>query len=285
MQRAERAVVVLQRQHRRLFHAGLDVTVRAARDRLHGPHLAADQEPHRVQDVAADVMQRAARLGVDPVRRAERLLRADDVEYLVRLDRQRPAHQPAVDHVAQVLRRRMVAPRVGDEGRDPVGAHRLHHVVQLLRLAGELLVDQEVLARLGELQQHLRDVPGEQHHAGEIEFLPLDQVVYGRVDAGRRVERPRRVEVGRVVQLAVADDLHALELLESADQPRAGRVEAARVPGAHADLDGLQNLLLSHRAPGGYSAETGLVEPASTIRSAPPPVKPRSSNSRQSPPS
>ena len=248
VQGAERAVVVLQRQHRGLFHAGLDVAVRAARDGLHGPHLAADQKPHRVHDVAADVVQRAAGLGVGPMRRSERLGRVHDVEDLVRLDGQRPAHQAAVHHVAQVLRRRMVAPGVGDEGRYPVAAHALDDVDQVLGLAGELLVHQEVLAGVGQLEQRVRDVSWQQHDAGQVEVLLLDQLVDGGVYARLRVEGLRHVEVGLVVDLAVADDLDALELLEGADQPWAGRVEAARVPGAHADLYGLQDLLVCHCA-------------------------------------
>ena len=226
----------------------LDDADRPAGHRLDGLDLAAHQEAHHLQVVAAEHVKNAAALGRVLVHEARRIavlgthLAGDQAN----LDVQRPAEHALVDEPLDVLRHGMVAVRISDQHLDAALVHGADHLGQVGGRSGELFLHEEVLAGLGQLDAGRRDLVGRHRHARHIEVLVGDHVVQARVDARFRIVLLRRVEQARVGLLAVGDDLEIVQVLVHVDEPRLGGAYGPHVPVPESHDRYLEGVLIRH---------------------------------------
>jgi hypothetical protein len=75
-----------------------------------------------------------------------------------------------------------------------------------------------VLAGLGQLDPHLRNLVGRKRNAGDVEIFVGDQVIHAGVDAGIGIVLGCRVEETGVGIFAVGSDLYLLKPPEGLDK-------------------------------------------------------------------
>ena len=116
------------------------------------------------------------------------------------------------------------------EGRfDAAFTHRLHDRDQVGGGAGELLVQEHVLAGLGELECRFRQFARREDDARDVEVLVGDEVVHAGVLARFWVVDVSVLQDLRLVLFAVGDYLHPLHLFEVVYQVRPLRPYGALV--------------------------------------------------------